>query len=158
MKEGLGPFLTWPVFGASRASDFAAVRLDTFCVEAPFWHMPKFYELALHSPIGGTACSTLVFLDGILVLVAGCRTRAGKTEVAALERRFLILLSADIVNTALSAFFVFSGTALLSQLRRDSGRVVAAARRSNTCRPHHVGAGFAYLLSARVRDRDAIVN
>ena len=46
MKEGLGPFLSWPLLQRLlRWLTSPPVALLAFAVSTIFWHLPKFYEL-----------------------------------------------------------------------------------------------------------------
>jgi ferredoxin len=112
VKEGLGPFLTWPalrrVLRALTSPPFAWLA---FAASTIFWHLPKFYELALQSPAWHGIQHASFFWTGILYWWPVTQPALGKPHY---PRWTLIpyLLAADIVNTALSAFFVFSGRVL----------------------------------------------
>jgi cytochrome c oxidase assembly factor CtaG len=48
VKEGLGPFLSWPLLQrVLRGLTSPPLALLLFTVSTIFWHLPKFYELAL---------------------------------------------------------------------------------------------------------------
>ena len=114
VKEGLGPFLSWP----------ALRRLSAWCVSPPvawaafvlstvFWHLPKFYELALSSPFWHNVQHASFFWTGILFwwpIVQPQPRQSKSTPPSWIKVPYLLF--ADIVNTALSAFFVFSGRLL----------------------------------------------
>ncbi len=112
VKEGLGPFLSWPwlqrVLRSLTSPPFA---LLAFTVSTIFWHLPKFYELALRSPGWHGAQHASFFWTGILFWWPVVQPGPGK---APWPRWMAIphLLLADVLNTALSAFFVFSGRLL----------------------------------------------
>jgi cytochrome c oxidase assembly factor CtaG/ferredoxin len=112
VKEGLAPFLTWrPLkqFFAWLTSPPAA--WGVFVLSSIVWHLPVFYELALSSPVWHGLQHASFFWSGILFWWPIIQPGPGKpkwpTWVA-----IPYLLFADIVNTAISAFFVFSGTLL----------------------------------------------
>ena len=112
VKEGLGPFLAWP----------ALRRLLTALVSPPLawalfasstilWHLPWTYEAALRSSwVHGLQHATF-FWTGILFwwpIVRPLPAKQRWPEWVAIP----YLLAADLVNTALSAAFVFSGRVL----------------------------------------------
>jgi cytochrome c oxidase assembly factor CtaG len=112
VKEALGPFLTWrPLRSAARwlVSPFTAWAL--FALSTVIWHLPPCYELALHSSVWHNVQHACFFWTGILFWWPVIEPGPGKRH----GLRWIVipyLLFADIVNTALSAFFVFSGTLL----------------------------------------------
>jgi cytochrome c oxidase assembly factor CtaG/ferredoxin len=112
VKEAFGPFLTWP----------ALRRVARFLVAPPFaffafatstilWHLPLLYELALRSPAWHKAQHASFFWAGILFWWFVVQPGAGKSSWPRWTAIPYLLL-ADILNTALSAFFVFSGRLL----------------------------------------------
>ena len=112
VKEGLAPFLTWPAL--RRVFRFLVtlpVAWLAFAVSTILWHVPATYELALRSPSWHAAQHASFFWTGIFFWWP-------VIEPGSIKRRWPqwtiipYLLSADIVNTALSAFFVFSGRLL----------------------------------------------
>jgi cytochrome c oxidase assembly factor CtaG/ferredoxin len=112
VKEGLGPFLTWRAL--RRLGEFLTAPVFSWCAFAfstIFWHMPKFYELALHSPVWHGMQHASFFWTGILFWWPVVQPGPGKPRWPQWAK-IPYLLSADIVNTALSAFFVFSGRLL----------------------------------------------
>ena len=112
VKEGLGPFLTWrPLRRAVEwlLSPFAAWGLFVF--STIFWHLPYFYELALHSSGWHGMQHASFFWTGIVFWWLVIEPGPGKSKWprwAAIP----YLLTADVVNTAISAAFVFSGRIL----------------------------------------------
>ncbi|HEY3936390.1 MAG TPA: cytochrome c oxidase assembly protein [Bryobacteraceae bacterium] len=112
VKEGLGPFLTWPTLRkiASLATSPVAAWL-VFASSTILWHLPKFYELALSSPAWHGVQHASFFWSGILFWWPIIQPGPGKPRWPKWVA-IPYLLFADIVNTALSAFFVFSGTLL----------------------------------------------
>jgi cytochrome c oxidase assembly factor CtaG len=112
VKEGLGPFLSWPalrhVLGWLASPPVAGIL---FAVSTIAWHLPRLYELALQSPSWHAAQHASFFWTGILFWWPVIRPVPGKSKwpdwVA-----IPYLLLADLLNTGLSAFFVFSGTLL----------------------------------------------
>jgi cytochrome c oxidase assembly factor CtaG/ferredoxin len=112
VKEGLGPFLTWPPL--KRVFNFLlepAVCWAAFALSTIFWHLPKFYELALRSPWWHGVQHASFFWTGILFWWPVVQPGPRKLKW---PRWTMIpyLLFADLVNTALSALFVFSGRLL----------------------------------------------
>ena len=111
-KEALGPFLTWHPL--RRFSEFLTAMPVTwllFALSTVLWHMPAFYELALRSPTWHDVEHASFLWTGILFWWPLIRQGPGKSrwpEWAAIP----YLLFSDIVNTALSAFFIFSGKVL----------------------------------------------
>lgn len=112
VKEGLGPFLAWPALRR-----FATLLVSppvawlAFAVSTIFWHLPKIYELALGSPAWHATQHASFFWTGILFWWPVVQPGPGKSrwpEWIGIP----YLLFADVLNTALSAFFVFSGILL----------------------------------------------
>ncbi len=112
VKEGLGPFLTWrPLkrfFGWLTSPPIAWLA---FAVSTIAWHLPRFYELALSSPRWHNFQHASFFWTGILFWWPIIRPGPGKSKWPA-WLPIPYLLFADIVNTALSAFLIFSGRLL----------------------------------------------
>ncbi len=112
VKEALGPFLAWPalrhLLGWLASPPVAGIL---FAVSTIAWHLPRLYELALRSPSWHAAQHASFFWTGILFWWPVIRPVPGKSKwpdwVA-----IPYLLLADLLNTALSAFFIFSGTLL----------------------------------------------
>ncbi|MBV8807474.1 MAG: cytochrome c oxidase assembly protein [Acidobacteriaceae bacterium] len=112
VKEGLGPFLTWRAL--RQFCDLLTAPVFSwfaFAFSTLFWHMPKFYELALRSPEWHNVQHASFFWTGILFWWPIVQPGAGKPRWPRWAK-IPYLLFADIVNTALSAFFVFSGRLL----------------------------------------------
>lgn len=112
VKEALGPFLAWPLLRRV-ASAFVAppVAWLLFAVSTIFWHLPRFYELALRWPVWHGVEHASFFWTGILFWWPVVRPAPGKNrwpEWVAIP----YLLFGDILNTAISAFFIFSGRLL----------------------------------------------
>jgi len=112
VKEGLGPFLTWPflrrVFALLTAPPLSWL---IFALSSIFWHMPATYELALRSPFWHGMQHACFFWTGILFWWPVIRPVPGRSRWPNWIK-IPYLLFADIVNTVLSAFFVFSGRLL----------------------------------------------
>lgn len=107
-----GPFLNWPElrkFLQLLSSPPAALAI--YAVSTVAWHVPYLYELALQSPICHAAEHASFFWTGILFWWPVIRPGFGKSHW---PRWIAIpyLLVGDALNTALSAFFVFSGKLL----------------------------------------------
>lgn len=112
VKEGLGPFLAWPTL--QRVGHFLVkpvVAWIAFAISTIGWHLPVFYELALHSPSWHGAQHASFFWTGVLfwwpVVQPGPKRPRGPQWV-----QIPYLVSADIINTIISASFVFSGKLL----------------------------------------------
>ncbi|HEX4227427.1 MAG TPA: cytochrome c oxidase assembly protein [Bryobacteraceae bacterium] len=150
VKEGLGPFLAWP----------ALRRVLSFLVFPPFawlvyvastilWHLPKFYELVLQSPFWHGAQHACFFWTAILFWWPVIQPAPGR---AAWPRWTMIpyLLFADVANTALSAFFVFSGDVLYPNYETLQGHVAAARDQAFAGVIMWVPGSIAYLVPAIV--------
>jgi len=112
VKEGIAPFLTWhPLKQLFAWLTSPAPAWAAFVFSSVFWHLPKFYELALSSPFWHGAQHASFFWSGILFwwpIIQPGPAKAKWPEWIAIP----YLLFADIVNTVIAAFFVFSGTLL----------------------------------------------
>ncbi len=112
VKEGLGPFLSWPALkGTGRVLVSPVVAWLAFALSTVCWHLPVCYELALRSPFWHGVQHASFFWTGILFWWPIIQPVPSKTRMP-LWAKIPYLLFADIVNTALSAFFVFSGRLL----------------------------------------------
>ena len=112
VKEGLGPFLAWPrLRRVGRLLVFPSFAWGVYIASTILWHLPKFYELVLQSPFWHGVQHACFFWTAILFWWPVVQPTPGRPPWA---RWTMIpyLLLADIVNTALSAFFVFSGVVL----------------------------------------------
>ncbi len=112
LKEGLAPFLTWPLLkslGGWLVSPLVA--WTAFAFSTIFWHLPAFYELALRSPGWHGVQHASFFWTGILFWWPVIQPGPAKPRLQ-LWAKIPYLLAGDLVNTALSAFFVFSGRLL----------------------------------------------
>jgi cytochrome c oxidase assembly factor CtaG/polyferredoxin len=109
VKEGLGPFLSWKplkqFFGWLTAPVTAWL---IFVFSMLLWHLPKLYELALASPAWHGAQHASFFWSGVLFWWPVIQPGPGKPRWPK-WMAIPYLLFADILNTALSAVFVFSG-------------------------------------------------
>jgi cytochrome c oxidase assembly factor CtaG/polyferredoxin len=109
VKEGLGPFLAWPVsknIGAFLASPPVAWLIFAFMTVA--WHLPFCYELALKSSAWHGVQHACFFWSGILFWWPILDEHSRRPSWIFIP----YLLLADMVNTGLSAWFVFSGKLL----------------------------------------------
>jgi cytochrome c oxidase assembly factor CtaG/ferredoxin len=116
VKEGLGPFLTWPPLrSVLRRLTSPPLAFGLFAVSTIFWHLPRFYELALRSPAWHGIQHACFFWTGILfwwpIIQPGPQPIHAKPHYPRWTA-IPLLLAGDIVNTVLSAFFVFSGRVL----------------------------------------------
>ncbi len=111
VKEGLGPFLAWPVFKRAGALLTAPpLTWSLFAFSTVLWHLPFFYELALRSAAWHGVQHACFFWSGILFWWPILE----HSSKGAWPRWAFIpyLLFADLVNTGLAAAFVFSGRML----------------------------------------------
>ena len=108
LKDGVGPFLTWPAlrrFG--RAITHPAVCWMAMAVAIVFWHLPRFYELGLRSQAWHEVQHVCFFSAAMLFWWPVVQVWPGH---ARWHRGAMIpyLIAADLVNTALSAYLSFS--------------------------------------------------
>jgi cytochrome c oxidase assembly factor CtaG len=112
VKEGLGPFLAWPPLRRLLSALVSPpVAWSLFAFSTIFWHLTWAYEAALRSSWLHGLQHASFFWTGILFWWPVVRPGPGKSrwpEWVAIP----YLLAADLVNTALSAAFVFSGRVL----------------------------------------------
>ncbi len=112
VKEGLGPFLAWPALQrVLKRLASPPVALLAFVVSTIVWHLPQMYELALRSPSWHGVQHACFFWTGILFWWPVVEPLPGKASWPRWTAIPLLLVG-DVVNTALSAFFVFSGRLL----------------------------------------------
>ncbi len=110
VKEGLGPFLSWKpfreLFGTLTSP---VVAWLVFAFSTVFWHVPVFYELALRSPEWHSVQHASFLWSGVLFWWPVIQPGPGKPRW---PRWMAIpyLLLADILNTGISAIFVFSSS------------------------------------------------
>ncbi|MBV8069947.1 MAG: cytochrome c oxidase assembly protein [Acidobacteriaceae bacterium] len=112
VKEGLGPFLTWrPLRSFLEWLTAPLVAWLLFVASTIVWHLPYCYELALGSRVWHGAQHASFFWTGIVFWWFIVEPGPGKSRWPRWAG-IPYLLTADIVNTALSAIFVFSGRVL----------------------------------------------
>jgi cytochrome c oxidase assembly factor CtaG len=108
VKHGLGPFLRWP--GLQKLGAFLVTPVFAwfiFNVPMVAWHFPALYELTLHSPAWHDVEHATFFWTAILFwwpVMQPWPSKPSSSQWAIIP----YLLLADVVNTALSASFVFS--------------------------------------------------
>ncbi len=118
VKEALGPFLTSPTL--RKFFEFFTslpVTWLLFALSTILWHMPVLYELALRSATWHGIQHASFFWTGVLFWWPLIRQGPGKSrwpDWAGIP----YLLFSDIVNTALSAFLIFSGKVLYPSYER----------------------------------------
>lgn len=108
VKEGLGPFLTWPLL--RRFFSWLISPVVTwliFAISTVLWHLPYFYELALSSPTWHGVQHASFFWTGILFWWPIVRPGPGRYRWP-LWIGIPYLLTSDFINTAISAFYIFS--------------------------------------------------
>ena len=86
----------------------ATRRWLIFAINTVFWHLPYFYELALRSSVWHGVQHACFFWSGVLFWWPVFERHAKWPRWIFIP----YLLLGDLVNTALSAYFVFSGTLL----------------------------------------------
>ncbi len=108
LKNGLGPFLAWGALRrAARAITNPGVTWVAMAAAVVGWHLPRAYELGLSSPAWHGVEHACFFYAAILFwwpVIQVWPSRAQWPRWAMIP--YLIL--ADLVNTALSAWLVFS--------------------------------------------------
>jgi cytochrome c oxidase assembly factor CtaG len=108
LQQGMGPFLAWPFL--QRVGHFLAhpvVCWLAFIVSNVLWHVPGLYELALRSAFWHEVQHVCFLGTGLLFwrpVIAPWPSRSRWPRWAMIP----YLLLADIQNTALSAFLLFS--------------------------------------------------
>jgi cytochrome c oxidase assembly factor CtaG/ferredoxin len=108
VKEVLGPFLAWPELNRLMAwMSSPPVAWLLFAVSTIAWHLPRFYEMALRSPAWHNVQHASFFWTGILFWWPVMNRTARHLSWPAWALIPYLLL-ADLVNTALSAFLIFS--------------------------------------------------
>lgn len=112
VKEALGPFLTSPAL--RRVIDGLTsmpVAWLLFAVSTVLWHVPASYELALSSAAWHGLQHASFFWTGVLFWLPLIRQGPGANRWPSWAP-IPYLLFADVVNTVLSAYFVFAGSVL----------------------------------------------
>lgn len=112
VKEALGPFLTWrPLRRFFEWLVSPLIAWVAFSASTIAWHLPYCYELALHSRFWHAAQHASFFWTGILFWWLVVEPGPGKSRW---PRWVAIpyLLASDVLNTAISAAFVFSARIL----------------------------------------------
>ncbi len=108
MKNGLGPFLGWRALrNVGGALVSPVVTFLAMAIALIFWHLPRFYELGLRSQGWHQVEHACFFFGGLLfwwpvVQVWPSHSRTPRWAIIP------YLLLADLVNTGLSAFLIFS--------------------------------------------------
>jgi putative membrane protein len=111
VKGLLGPLLTWPALRRfCETLSSPPFALTIYALSTISWHTPYLYERALSSPLWHGAQHASFFWTGILfwwpLIQPGGRSRWP------LWIGIPYLVIADLLNTALAAFFIFSGKLL----------------------------------------------
>ena len=117
------------------------------------WHIPGAYDFALEHE-NWHACEHVCFL-GTSLLFWWCIIRPWPAQPHRRNWGILIyLISADVVNTLLSAFLAFCGRPMYPYYLGPHKSVSdCTGRRSGAWRGHHVGAGIARVPGACDGDR-----
>ena len=108
VREGLGPFLAWR--GLRRAGRFLTHPVSCWLAMTAaivFWHVPRWYELGLNSPRWHAVEHACFFYAALLFWWPIVQVWPSRPQW---PRWMMIpyLVLADFVNTALSAWLVFS--------------------------------------------------
>jgi cytochrome c oxidase assembly factor CtaG len=112
VKRVIAPLLAWPgLRGFFERLSSPPLALAIYAVSTIGWHTPYFYELALSSPVWHGAQHASFFWTGILFWWPVIRPGSGRSRWP-LWVNIPYLVIADLLNTALSAFFIFSGRLL----------------------------------------------
>lgn len=107
-SDGLGPFLRWPVLHvALRGIAAPPVAWLLFTATILAWHLPGPYQLALRSPAWHAAEHAAFLASALLFWWPVVQPWPSQPQW---PRWTMVpyLLLADVVNTALAAFFIFS--------------------------------------------------
>jgi cytochrome c oxidase assembly factor CtaG/polyferredoxin len=108
VKEGLGPFLTWaPLRRFFKWLTSPLVTWSIFAISTVGWHLPFFYELALRSPSWHAVQHASFFWTGILFWWPIVRPAPVRYRWP-LWIGIPYLLTSDFINTAISAYYIFS--------------------------------------------------
>ncbi len=111
-RNGLGPFLRWRALQRFTAAiTHPLVCWSALTIVIVVWHLPRFYELALRSSGWHEAEHTCFFYAAMLFWWPVIRPWPSRRA----PFRWTVipyLITADLVNTALSAAFIFSGQTL----------------------------------------------
>jgi len=108
VKRGVGPFLAWPPLQRlGHCLTHPLVCWSAFAVSTIAWHVPNFYELALRSA-GWHEVQHVCFLGTALLFWWPVIQPWPSQPRWPRWTMILYLLLADLQNTALSAFLIFS--------------------------------------------------
>ena len=125
VKEALGPFLTWPVLeGLGKFVTSPPFAWIAFTVSTVFWHIPACYELAVGSQFWHGIEHASFFWTGLLFWWPLVEPAPYRAQWPAWTK-ILYLLASDLVNTAISATFVFSGRQLYPSYHSPNDQVLA---------------------------------
>jgi len=131
-REGLGPFLKWkPLQKITRGLSHPVLAWVLYATTLIVWHLPAVYQFALTSPAWHNVQHACFFWSGVLFWWPVINPRPGMPTWFAIP----YLLLADILNTAFSAWLVFSGSILypvyelnrIGSLRAGTDQVIAGA-------------------------------
>jgi putative membrane protein len=112
VKRLIAPLLTWPwLRRVGERLTSPPLALAIYSVSTIAWHTPYLYELALGSPLWHGAQHASFFWTGILFWWPVIQPGGGRSRWP-LWVNIPYLLIADLLNTGLSAFFIFSGKLL----------------------------------------------
>jgi cytochrome c oxidase assembly factor CtaG len=152
LRDGLGPFLRWHALRrAGRALTHPIVCWLAMTSAIVFWHMPRWYDLGLGSPAWHMV-EHMSFLSAALLFwwpVVGVWPARPRWPRPAL---ILYLVLADVVNTALSAWLVFSSHVVYRtySLVPRLGGISALSDQSTAGMLMWVPGSIAYLIPAFV--------
>jgi cytochrome c oxidase assembly factor CtaG/polyferredoxin len=107
-RDALGPFLAWPPLRRfARGLTHPLPAWITMAAATIGWHLPPAYQLALRSPFWHGLEHACFFWAAILFWWPVVRPWPSRPQVTAWALPPYLLL-ADLLNTALAAFFTFS--------------------------------------------------
>jgi len=150
LKDGLGPFLRWRVLRRiGRLLTHPLASWSALTAAIVFWHVPRWFELALRSNTWHGVEHACFFYGAILFWWPVVQVWPSRPQW---PRWMLIpyLVFADIVNTALSAWLVFSTHVVYQAyaLAPRLGGVSALDDQSTAGAIMWVPGSFAYLIPA----------
>ena len=131
-REGVGPFLRWrPLRTAAHWLSRPAIAWLSYAATLIVWHLPRLYQFALASPAWHNLQHACFFWSGVLFWWPVINPGTGTPRWFAIP----YLLLADILNTAFSAWLVFSGSILYplyelnrtGSMRASTDQVIAGA-------------------------------
>jgi len=158
LKDGLGPFLSWRgLRRAGRLITHPVVCWTVMTITLVFWHSPRWYELGLNSPAWHGVEHACFFYAALLFWWPVVQVWPGHAHW---PRWMMIpyLILADFVNTALSAWLVFSSHVVYRtyELAPRLGGISALDDQSTAGALMWVPGSVAYLIPAFILTMQAL--